>query len=125
MISSFLHRWWDYLTSPNPITHKGEFIGVFWDEADMLPYLIFETRNIVLPPNQVAYQVGATSSIMIPYPDRELEASVEGWTKRVKVVGTGLGTKLYVGIVAELWFDPTRWEWGDGGGLHTYTTKHG
>jgi hypothetical protein len=45
--------------------------------------------------------------------------------KCVRVIRTGKGTNLYAGILAELWFDPIRWEWGDTGGLCTYTTKRG
>jgi hypothetical protein len=79
------------------------------------------------PSNLVTYQVGEISKVLSSHPERTLEAEAEadGRVRHFRVVHTRKGTKLYAGILAELWFDPARWRWDDAGGLHTYMTKRG
>jgi hypothetical protein len=110
---------------------------MFWAETDSTPYVVFATNkkfwpmisgdktSVILPPSLMAYQVGETSKVLSPFPDRVLDADAEGWTRRVRVIRTGRGALLYVGLIAELWFDPGRWGWGDKGGLRTNTTRLG
>lgn len=49
---------------------------------------------------------------------------VDGWLERVRVLSTPK-YKMYVGVVRELHFDPSRFSFSTAGSLHSYTVKKG
>jgi hypothetical protein len=121
------------------MTRKAEFLGIFSNDEEPFPEVIFETTSQFRPelsqePVVIyihhavpSYVIGTSSWFLRPrvVPASQDEEMHYGRIRRVRVVTSGSGHQSYARVVADLMFDPGRWSWGSTGALLAYTTKQG
>ena len=138
LLARIPQHWILFLTRDRIYTSQHEYVGVFHNEHDELPMMVFETSTEYRPQlrgGQIRTGIPATTpSFMVGHQSHILrrrqpvdaleDELVDGWLERVRIISTPK-CKMYVGVVRELHFDPGRFSFGTAGSLHSYTVKKG
>jgi hypothetical protein len=62
-------------------------------------------------------------TITLASPEQSRRNYLQSLHQKIKVITIAKGTKCYIGITRELFFDPVRWHWNLGKCLMAYTTR--
>ena len=139
LIDSLLQDWLYMLREECYDMSPGDFLMVFSYEESTFPSLICQTSqaycpqmggrqvDFFLPANHPSFIIGADLFIFSPKIHiRPLVDEIhQGWVRRVKILESTKGSKLFAGITSQLHYDLGRWEWPDGAKFLSYSAKLG
>lgn len=136
MVARIPPRWIDLFTSDQIYTDSQEFLGVFAEEDDAIPVVVFKTSPQFCPQIRSAqirtcvleevpcFAVGQLLLILHLWPQVDLHEDVpfDGLLKNNRII-TMPHYNMCVGVISDLHFDPGRYLFGNASPLHTYIVK--